>query len=105
MINDQTISFSRVSEELLDSHKLFEKNIPDEIKLFVLERDRWSCRGCNSDYDITPHHIFPRSSGRNHHPNNLITLCFKCHRRIHNGLLTLRVINGNYFFGGIKRWE
>ena len=93
------------SLENIDEHVWYEKNIPDKVKLYVLERDKWSCRSCNRDDGITPHHIFLRSEGRDHHPENLITLCFNCHREIHDGILTLLVIEGNYFFGGKKRWR
>lgn len=89
----------------IDEHILYEKSIPDQIKLFVLERDRWACRSCNSDNGISPHHIAYRSSGRDHHPSNLVTVCFNCHRAIHDNELKLIVVDGEYFFGGRKRWQ
>lgn len=96
--------FAILSFDELVEHKRYEQNIPDKIKLHVLERDRWSCRGCNSNNQIKLHHIIYRSEGIDHHPDNLVTLCFNCHRRIHDGELKVVCIDGNFFFGGVKRW-
>ena len=87
----------------LEEHVSFERAIPHEIKLFVYERDRWACRSCNGVTDITPHHIIFRSEKRLHHVDNLVTVCFDCHRAIHEGTLKIRVINGNFFFGGRRK--
>ena len=95
----------RFRHEDIQEHTLYEQNIPRKIKLFVLERDQWCCRSCNSNNQIAPHHIYPRAQGRDHHPDNIIILCFDCHRAIHDGELILRVVEGNYFFGGKKRWR
>jgi 5-methylcytosine-specific restriction endonuclease McrA len=89
----------------LEEHLLHEKSIPDHIKLLVFERDRWSCRSCNRDGGIAPHHVTFRSEGGTHHPDNLVTVCFDCHRNIHDGILEVVVVSGNFFFGGKKRWR
>lgn len=45
----------------------------------VLERDGYKCRICGSDKGLEVHHILPRKLGGTDHPENLITLCRKCH--------------------------
>lgn len=39
---------------------------------------------CNAPVDIPPHHIKPRSKGRDDSPANLLALCLDCHRWTHN---------------------
>jgi 5-methylcytosine-specific restriction endonuclease McrA len=87
----------------LEEHLLYEKNLPKKIKLFVFERDDWKCRRCNGNEGISPHHIFYRSEGGSHHPENLVTLCFDCHRLVHEKKVTVVQIEGEFFFGGLKR--
>lgn len=43
------------------------------------------CRVCLSDKDVSPHHIQFRSEGGNDILENLISLCFNCHRWAHDG--------------------
>lgn len=90
-------------EDKLSKHLLYERAIPKKIVLLVLERDLWSCRSCNARESIEIHHVQFRSRGGSHHPDNLITLCSSCHRKIHDGKLVVRNVEGNYFFGGTAR--
>ena len=55
--------------------------IPPAIRSFVLWRDQGQCsiEGCPSRYRLQPHHIQQRAHGGNHHPDNLITLCWYHH--------------------------
>ena len=55
--------------------------IPSHIRRFVQWRDqnRCSIEGCHSTYRLQPHHIRERQHGGNHHPDNLITLCWYHH--------------------------
>jgi hypothetical protein len=52
--------------------------IPSHIRRYVAWRDQNQCsiEGCHSRYRLQPHHIRQRSHGGNHHPDNLITLCW-----------------------------
>ena len=52
------------------------------LRLEVLERDRWRCRGCSAQVGEL-HHIKFRSQGGLDEASNLITLCPSCHRRAH----------------------
>jgi 5-methylcytosine-specific restriction endonuclease McrA len=67
--------------------------IPPVIRATVLRRDQGQCsiEGCRSRYRLQIHHIQPRAThGNNHHPDNLITLCwFHHHVAIHQLGMTI----------------
>lgn len=81
---------------------LTQRDLPKQIRDYVFERDNFSCRSCNSSDNIHPHHIIYRSETINHSPDNLVTVCFKCHRLIHDGKLDVINVNGNFFFMRFK---
>lgn len=61
------------------------------LRQLVLEQDRYRCMVCN----IYPkekhvHHIIPISKFGSNHPNNLITLCYKCHDKTHPDIKVTR---------------
>jgi 5-methylcytosine-specific restriction endonuclease McrA len=67
--------------------------IPPQVRAFVLHRDQGMCsiEGCPSRYRLQLHHIQERQHhGNNHHPDNLITLCwFHHHVAIHQLGMTI----------------
>ena len=66
--------------------------IPAATRAFVFHRDGHACviDGCGSRSRLQPHHIRPRSEGGDHHPDNLVTLCwFHHHISIHQRGLAL----------------
>lgn len=64
------------------------------VRQYVLKRDNYTCQCCGiQSTDKAPvkfavHHKESRLVGGNA-PNNLITLCKKCHKRLHAGVITL----------------
>jgi len=50
----------------------------------VLGRDGWRCQSCGSRLGLEVHHITPRSKLGDDVEENLITLCWECHRKIHS---------------------
>lgn len=61
-------------------------NLSVNRRLEVLERDNNKCCICGRSSDEVPlnvHHIILESQGGSADMNNLITLCFKCHREEH----------------------
>ena len=59
----------------------------ENTKQYVFYRDNYTCQLCKTNKPNTVfnvHHIKPRSSGGSDHHSNLITLCKKCHTKIHN---------------------
>jgi N6-L-threonylcarbamoyladenine synthase len=80
------------------------------VREYVLYRDDHKCQLCNGkskDQILNVHHIESRKTGGNA-PNNLITLCETCHKKHHEGNITLKVKRGQLFkdasFMGIMRW-
>ncbi len=58
----------------------------------ALDRDNYTCRCCGKKHvRLEVHHIVFRSMGGNDELANLITLCEKCHRAIHDGKITLNL--------------
>ena len=71
----------------------------DPYSLRILYRDNFTCQCCGEfhayinehgviipidDGNLNVHHIIPVSEGGGNEPENLTTLCVKCHRKIHN---------------------
>ena len=56
----------------------------------VLVRDNYTCQCCGKKYvRLEVHHIIFRSLGGTDDEKNLITLCEKCHKLVHDGILIL----------------
>ena len=56
----------------------------------VLHRDNYTCQCCGKKHvRLEVHHIIFRSLGGTDDERNLITLCEKCHKAIHDGILVL----------------
>lgn len=56
----------------------------EQLRQKVLEQDRYRCMLCNSyPREKHVHHIIPISKFGSNHPNNLITLCYRCHDNAH----------------------
>ena len=49
----------------------------------VLDRDGWRCQTCGSMQHLQVHHLKCRSHLGGDEEQNLITLCAKCHLRMH----------------------
>lgn len=62
-------------------------------KAYVLDRDSYTCQynkgGCTDRLEV--HHIDFRSNGGTDNPDNLITLCSKHHKMLHEGKLSLGI--------------
>ena len=66
---------------------------------YVLYRDEHTCQYCKKQGEgviLVVHHIESRKTGGNR-PNNLMTLCKKCHKDYHSGKIKLDIqIKDNY---------
>jgi len=63
-----------------------------ELSTRVFIRDGWRCRHCKNRDGLHPHHVVYKSRGGKDEMNNIITLCWKCHRMHHDGHLDINVI-------------
>lgn len=67
----------------------YRNGVPLETRYEILKRDNYSCALCVEFDDgefskMQIHHIVPVSEGGNDEESNLITLCFDCHKNLHN---------------------
>jgi N6-L-threonylcarbamoyladenine synthase len=61
------------------------------VREYVLDRDNHSCQYCKKNNVVLGiHHIESRKTGGNR-PDNLITLCKKCHKDFHDGKIKLKI--------------
>ena len=64
----------------------------ENTKSMVRFRDNYTCQYCkgkSKDSKLEVHHIQFRSNGGSDDPSNLITLCSKCHHKLHNNKIKL----------------
>jgi hypothetical protein len=65
----------------------------ENVKAYILSRDNHKCqcglKGCSEKLHV--HHIKFKSNGGSDNPNNLITLCEKHHKMLHEGKIKLNV--------------
>lgn len=59
----------------------------------IRKRDNHICQYCGESNSFVVHHIFPRRIEIDNHPDNLITLCSKCHPKVE--ILTNKYIEQN----------
>ena len=59
--------------------------IAPTVRAAVLGRDQHRCQspGCGSNHFLEVHHVVPRHDGGTNRPENLVTLCGRCHRFAH----------------------
>ena len=56
----------------------------------ILHRDGYTCQCCGKkNCRLEVHHIIFRSNGGTDDEENLITLCEDCHKKVHDGIITL----------------
>ncbi|MFV9676125.1 MAG: HNH endonuclease [Methanosarcinales archaeon] len=69
------------STEIWLESKKFRHWFGSRIARAILRRDKFQCQyeGCELPYNLTVHHIVPRSLRGSDHPKNLISLCDKHH--------------------------
>ena len=58
-------------------------SVPNDIRKMVYRRDGYQCAMCSEPGGLQIHHAVKRSQGGSDFPENLITLCWKCHAVAH----------------------
>ncbi|MBE0567041.1 MAG: HNH endonuclease [Krumholzibacteria bacterium] len=66
--------------------------VPPRLRRRVLARDGYACQapGCRHTQHLQVHHRLPRAQGGRTVPENLVTLCGRCHRELHRREEALR---------------
>jgi hypothetical protein len=59
--------------------------VPDRLRRLAFQRARFTCQaqGCGSTRFLEIHHRTPVALGGRHTPDNLVVLCHRCHRALH----------------------
>ena len=73
-------------------------SVDKEVWFNVLKRDEYMCLNCNSEEELQPAHYQSRSQLGLDTEANIMTLCFKCHRKLHDGRLIVKKIDERFFF-------
>lgn len=81
------------SATALAQHQLAEKAPTEKTRQAVLDRDNNQCQACGTNNGLQLHHLIYRSQGGGHDKENLITLCLRCHKMHHDGLLDFLVVD------------
>ena len=79
--------------------------ISDTLWLQLVARENGVCQNCGSEEGLTPAHYVSRGRSGSDTLDNLILLCFWCHRLQHDGKLTIKKINNHFYFKRIKKWS
>lgn len=70
------------------------------VRRAVLDRDNWQCQVCGvtGENRLHLHHVVYRSQGGKDDESNLVTVCHRCHRSIHEGKVrvVLVLVDGVY---------
>ena len=82
------------------------------VREYVLYRDGHKCQHCggkSKDKILNVHHVISRTDGGTNKPDNLITLCEKCHKDYHAGKIELNIKKSKGFKAetimSILRWK
>lgn len=66
------------------------KRLDENLRIACLMRDGYACKHCGvRNVRFEAHHIQPTSKGGKDTIKNLITLCDKCHEKLHKGEITI----------------
>ena len=70
----------------------------ENVKAYVKARDGFRCRSCGARDHLEVHHIMQRKDGGSDSPDNLITLCHRCHKAWHEGKKDMAALSADSGF-------
>ena len=91
IIEDVQVDIARLNNPNLTGKQYQTSSRLDEnLRIATLMRDGYQCQHCDKkNTRLEAHHIIYTSQGGKDTLDNLITLCAKCHDKIHKGKITL----------------
>lgn len=91
VIEDAQIDIAKLNNPSLRGKQYQVSNRLDEnLRLATLIRDNFQCQICKKKkVKLHAHHIIFRENGGKDSILNLITLCLKCHKKVHQGVLKI----------------
>ncbi len=90
---DVQVDIARLNDPTLRGSRYQDPNRLDEnLRIACLMRDRYTCRHCGTrNCRLEAHHIVYREHGGKDTLANLLTLCERCHEKVHASTITLKV--------------
>lgn len=79
------------------------KRLTKEIKAKIISLYGDKCINCGSSEEIEFHHVVPLEIGGNDTPENIVPLCYSCHKAVTNHELVLATTGRKHTAGGRKR--
>jgi len=98
VVEDVLVDIRKLNEPIIKGKQYQVSNrLSENLRLACLMRDNFVCYTCKSKGELHAHHIVWRSKGGSDTITNLITLCKKCHNKVHSNKLTLDLRGSNNF--------
>jgi hypothetical protein len=93
VVEDVQVDIARLNDPTLAGSRYQDPTRLDEnLRIACLMRDRYTCRHCGTrKARLEAHHIVYRQHGGKDTLANLLTLCERCHDRVHDRTITLSV--------------
>ena len=66
-----------------------------DLRKLILERDRYECVECGAKSDLHVHHLHYKNF-KKEKLDDLVTLCQRCHMRVHDKNDDFRIMKNNY---------
>jgi hypothetical protein len=99
VIEDVQVDIARLNNPDLQHKEYQQSNRLDEnLRIATLMRDGYQCTQCGKkNVQLDAHHIIWKEHGGKDTISNLLTLCRPCHRKVHQGKLSLDVSGASGF--------
>ena len=92
VVEDVQVDIAKLNNPDLQRKEYQQSNRLDEnLRIATLMRDGYQCTQCKKKGELDAHHILWKEHGGKDTIENLITLCKRCHRKVHKGKLKLDV--------------
>jgi RRXRR protein/HNH endonuclease len=93
VIEDVQVDIARLNNPTLRGSKYQDPTRLDEnLRIACLLRDGYTCQNCDKKQGrLEAHHLIYREQGGKDSLTNLLTLCEACHKKVHEGKVTLKI--------------
>ena len=99
VVEDVQVDIARLNKLSLQ-HKEYQQSnrLSENLRIATLMRDGYQCTQCEKkNIQLDAHHIIFKEHGGKDTISNLLTLCRSCHRKVHQGKLSLDVEGASGF--------
>jgi len=93
IIEDVQVDIARLNNpQLVGSQYQDPTRLDENLRIACLMRDGYTCQNCGKKQGrLEAHHLIYREQGGKDSLTNLLTLCEACHKKVHQGQVTLKV--------------